>query len=110
MRLALAALLVVGLAGCAPDAGTGTQRVEVDGVITQITASSGGRSYALDVTGQGLLPLDLGELSPPAMATGVVVEVPDSIDVPDDEEGRFGALSDYAGETDQPLVVVEFLP
>ena len=116
-RLALAAsavVLGVAMTGCgggpadpAPDA---TQRVAIDGVVTEVAASGGGRSYVLDVAGQGFLPLELGDRKPPSMATGVVVEVPDSVEVPDGAEGRFEALNHYIEETGQSLPVVDYLP
>jgi hypothetical protein len=106
----LAAFLVCALAGCAPDAVAGTQRVELDGILTQITASAGGRSWVLEVTGEGVLPLDLRDLQAPAMATGVVVEVPATIEMPEDRSGRFATLNEYVGETGESLVVLDFLP
>jgi hypothetical protein len=74
-----------------------------------VTATSGGRAYVLDVRDQGLLPLDLGELEPPMSATGVVVEVPDSLEIPDDAAGRFAALDAFVLESEESLMVVDFL-
>jgi hypothetical protein len=108
----LVAVVLVGLAvltGCAPDAGAGTQRVQVEGRITQVAAATGGRVYILEVAEQGVLPLDI-EGRPPMSASGVVVEVPDSLDIPSDVAGRFAALDEYVRETEESLVVVDFLP
>lgn len=111
LRPLLAAALLVALAGCAPDAGAGgTREVEIVGVITEVRASAGDRMYVLDVVPYGLLPLEIGELSTTPGATGVVVEVPDSFDVPDDAEGQFEALNDYVGDSGEGLTVLRFLP
>ncbi|MBX3195619.1 MAG: hypothetical protein KF727_11060 [Microbacteriaceae bacterium] len=118
------AVLAAALAGCAPSAGDGaggaggsdsgggaaTQRIEVEGVITAIAAASGGRDYILEVRDFGVLPLALPDAAPSPDASGVVIEVPASLAVPEDPEGVFAALADYAGEADESLVVVDYLP
>lgn len=109
MRWLAAGLLVMALGGCATDAGSGTQRVEIDGTVTAFAASGDGRGYALDVPELGLLPLELGDLMPPMMATGVVVEVPAEVEVPADAAGEFAALAALVDETGEPLRVVEFV-
>lgn len=108
--LLAAVALVAALAGCAPDAAGGTQRVEVDGEITAFTSAAGGTGYLLDVPEQGLLPLELGDQRPPLGATGVVIEVPGSVDLPGDDAGQFASLEELAEETGESLVVVAFLP
>ena len=50
--LLAAVALVVALAGCAPDAAGGTQRVEVEGEITAFESAAGGTGYLLDVPEQ----------------------------------------------------------
>jgi hypothetical protein len=63
----------------------------------------------LEVSGEGPLPLDLGGARPPMTAGGVVVEVPDSIAIPDDSAGRFAVLEELVNQTEEPLIVVDFL-
>jgi len=107
VRLFAAALLVLGLAGCAPEPAAST--VELEGRITAVMASAGGKSYALDVPDEGLLPLDLQGETPPLNARGVVVEVPDGLELPSDVSGRFDALSAWVAESGEDLVVTAIL-
>ena len=108
MRFVAAALLVLGLTGC----GTGASApgtLQLDGTVSQITASGGGRSYVIELA-EGLLPLDVGIGRPPVGTTGVVIEVPDGVDVPNDASGRFDALSAWTIENDEGLNVLGYLP
>lgn len=108
MRLVVAAVLALGLAGCGTGAGAGT--LELQGSVTQVMASGSEASYVLDVAGEGMLPLKLGDERPPLGVTGVVVEVPDGVEVPGDDAGRFEALSAWTVEHGEGLTVVGFLP
>jgi hypothetical protein len=106
-------MLVLALAGCAPDAGEpteDTQRVEVEGTIIQFMQSGGGsdESYLLDVPGQGYLSIAI-EGRPPMNARGVVVEVSAEADIPDDVAGEYAALNAIVEATGIPLPVVDFL-
>ncbi len=107
--LALMLALLLSLAACAPASAPGTQRVEVEGSVRAFTSQNGGFGYLLEVRDEGLLALDVGDLKPPMRTRAVVVEVPDTLEVPDDASGRFGALNAYIERTGKALVVVEFI-
>ena len=107
MRLMVAAALLFGLAGCGT--GAGADSLELEGKVTQIAASGGGRAYVIELA-EGMLPLDVGEARPPLGATGVVVEVPDGVDVPEDAAGRFDTLSAWTIERGEGLRVLGYLP
>lgn len=104
--LALTGCGADGAADPSPDAGA---TVEIEGAITAITASSGGRSYVLDVSGEGLLALVLPDARPPFGARGVVVEVPEGVDLPAGDHGIYEALAEWVGESDTGLTVVAYL-
>lgn len=109
-RPLLALALVVTLAGCAPDAADGTQRVEIEGVVTEVTASSGdGRSYLLDVPGEGFLAIAVRDGRPPPSSQGVIVEMPGDEEIPEDPTARFAALTAIVNKTGEPLEVVGYL-
>lgn len=110
MRALVAVAILLTLGGCAPDAAAGTQRVEVEGVITRVMAAGEGNGYVLEMMPFGVLSLDVGDQLPPLMATGVVVEVPDSLVVPAQSEGQFEALNGLVEATGEGLAVVAFLP
>ena len=106
--------LALGLGGCAPDAGPppadDVQRVEVEGKITEFMASSeSGRSFLLDVPGEGLLSIAIPDGRQPLSASGVVVEVPADAEIPEDAAGEFAALTAIVEASGEPLTVVDFL-
>lgn len=108
MRILAAALLVLGLTGCGTGAGApGT--LELTGTVTQITASGGGRTYVVELP-EGMLPLDVGVGGPPPGTIGVVIEVPDGVDVSEDATERFDVLSAWTIEHDEGLRVLGYLP
>lgn len=107
MRFVVAAVLLLGLAGCG--AGAGARTLELQGSVTQVMASGGEAIYVLDVAGEGMLPLELGGSRPPLGATGVVVVVPDGLEIPGDDAGRFEALSAWTVAQGEGLTVVGFL-
>ena len=109
MPRVLSLSLLLALGGCAPESG-GHQQIAVAGVITEVAAADGGRTYVLDASPEGVLPLDLADLDVPSSSSGVVVEVPVTLDVPHDQHGMFAALAQYVDDTGESLLVVGFVP
>ncbi|CAN5382391.1 hypothetical protein BH11ACT5_BH11ACT5_23550 [soil metagenome] len=107
-RAVLLAVSVLVLAGCATAADGGSPRqVELEGTIRAAASSGADRTWVID-TGEGMLALDLPS-APPLGARGVIAEVPDGVELPDDLAGIVGALSDYGARTGEPLTVLDFL-
>lgn len=105
MRVALA--LVLLLSGCAADAGdAGT--VELRGRITQLAAGGGDGAWVLE-SDSGFLPLELPDARPPMGATGVVVEVPDGVEIAGDDAEAFDALAAWTAESGEGLTVLDYL-
>ena len=99
---------VLVLAGCAtPDDSAPEGQVELEGTIRAAASSGADRSWVID-TGEGMLALDLSS-APPLGARGVIAEVPDGVELPDDLAGLVGALSEYGSRTGEPLKVLDFL-
>lgn len=109
MRVIAAVALLIALAGCAPNAVGDTQHVELEGRVTEFTASSGGESGWLIETAEGLLPLDIGDEAPPLGASGVVVAVPATLDLSGTATERFDVLEEYAQRTEHGLPVLTVL-
>lgn len=109
---AASAALLVALVGCTPSSDDGAddavQQVSIVGRISEVASASGSRtSYVIRVGEEGLLSLTASE-RPPFAASAVVVEVPASLEIPDDPAGMFAALDAYIDETGEPLVVVGY--
>ena len=64
----------------------------------------------LDVSGEGLLALEIDPPGPPPTATGVIVAVPADLTLPPDVHGLFTVLSGYSTKSNESLHVVGYLP
>ncbi len=103
----LAVTVVLALAGCAATP-AGAETVELEGRIVAIAGSGSDRGWIIQVDGEGMLPLQI-DGTPPVMATGVVIEVPADLPLPDDPHDRIVALAEYSAEHETAFRVTTFL-
>ena len=107
MRSLLATLAAVLLLAACSGAPAAPNTVDLDGRLS-VTASAGAeRGLVISVTGEGMLPLRTTD-APPVAASGVVIEVPDDLALPDDPHERFLALAEYSAAHEFSYEVVSF--
>ncbi|MEO5921135.1 MAG: hypothetical protein ABIQ01_08330 [Pseudolysinimonas sp.] len=107
-RFAIVALLLLGVSGCGTP-GAGPAQVGLEGRVTAVASSSGERTYILEVSDRGVLPLQVTGDPPPLNVRGVIVEIPEGVVLPDDAAGRFDTLAEWVADSGESVVVVDYL-